>query len=348
MLLIIFFGIQNVGGIAEVWNRAVAGGRVAMPEWVSHFGDLSSKFILLWLIAVFQFHLGFDDETNILEHDSGQFLHHDVECLFRSEKCAANHSIAVDIPFETSHHPVYFRHVLHRVSFLFHWHHHVRLLLRLWPNSSKGNLEWMQSPPKPYTLQLHYPWIAVGEQTGSIDSPFCGRNGGRYSWHARHFHLVCVQCVAEHSIGCPEYIGRHFVHWLHSAIETVWAQRTERKAIYENSDRSTWRSKFVGWNRYWEMFVQFSSHFHGWRHMRRTHRWRLHNGNALSVGKSTRKLLNSNSSNTYPFNAYPLLGSLVWRFDKHGRAPHHHRQHTNWNWKWAASLRISANVNRWM
>lgn len=32
MVLIAFFGVEKVGGLSEVWNRAVAGGRVTMPE----------------------------------------------------------------------------------------------------------------------------------------------------------------------------------------------------------------------------------------------------------------------------------------------------------------------------
>lgn len=32
MLLIAFYGIQKVGGVSEVWTRAVDGGRVTVPE----------------------------------------------------------------------------------------------------------------------------------------------------------------------------------------------------------------------------------------------------------------------------------------------------------------------------
>lgn len=79
--------------------------------------------------AFSQFHHGFDNETDILEHDLGEFRDNDVEYLFRSKKCATNHSSALVDAFEAIAHPVRHRHVLNRVSDLLHWHHHVRVLL---------------------------------------------------------------------------------------------------------------------------------------------------------------------------------------------------------------------------
>lgn len=34
VIMIALFGIWNVGGITEVWNRAVDGGRIFPPEYV--------------------------------------------------------------------------------------------------------------------------------------------------------------------------------------------------------------------------------------------------------------------------------------------------------------------------
>lgn len=32
IVLVAFYGVQKVGGLSEVWDRAVAGGRIFPPE----------------------------------------------------------------------------------------------------------------------------------------------------------------------------------------------------------------------------------------------------------------------------------------------------------------------------
>lgn len=51
--VIALFGVQNVGGLSEVWNRAVDGNRIFPPEYVkmvlrmfSHFELFNSQHII--------------------------------------------------------------------------------------------------------------------------------------------------------------------------------------------------------------------------------------------------------------------------------------------------------------
>lgn len=56
VVLVAIYGVQKVGGIAEVWHRSVAGGRITVPEYEFYtlqFRVNAKLLLILFLLSFF-------------------------------------------------------------------------------------------------------------------------------------------------------------------------------------------------------------------------------------------------------------------------------------------------------
>lgn len=94
VLIIALHGISDVGGMEEVWDRAVKGNRVYTPEYILFLEKFQSRLKKkITKIKFQQFYIGSGNACNILEYDEQFISHMDMSFGLQSMQCSASYIV---------------------------------------------------------------------------------------------------------------------------------------------------------------------------------------------------------------------------------------------------------------